>query len=121
MARRIVTADKHPARKSFQALRIAVNQELDVLSKGLDEAFELLSVGGRLSVITFHSLEDRMVKQRMNSWCTGCTCPPEFPVCVCGNKPKAKLIYKKGLAPSDEELERNPRARSARLRVCEKL
>ena len=113
--------DKHPARKSFQALRIAVNQELDALSKGLDEAFELLSVGGRLSVITFHSLEDRMVKQRMNSWCTGCTCPPEFPVCVCGNKPKAKLIYKKGLSPSEEELENNLRARSARLRVCEKL
>jgi len=113
--------EKHPARKSFQALRIAVNEELDALSEGLDEAFELLNKGGRLAIITFHSLEDRMVKQRMNSWCTGCTCPPQFPVCVCGNLPKAKLVYKKGLSPSEEELERNLRARSARLRVCEKL
>ncbi|WP_195985846.1 16S rRNA (cytosine(1402)-N(4))-methyltransferase RsmH [Clostridium sp. D33t1_170424_F3] len=108
----------HPARKTFQALRIEVNGELDCLSKGLDAAFSLLRPGGRLAVITFHSLEDRMVKQRMASWCQGCTCPPDFPVCVCGKKPKAKLLYKKGLAPSEAELEYNPRSRSARLRVC---
>ena len=111
----------HPARRTFQALRIEVNHELDVLSQGLDEAFELLRPGGRLAVITFHSLEDRMVKQRMASWCQGCICPPDFPVCVCGRKPRAELIYKKGLAPSPQELERNPRARSARLRVCRKI
>ncbi len=111
----------HPARKTFQALRIEVNGELEQLSKALDAAFALLKPGGRLAVITFHSLEDRMVKQRMNSWCQGCTCPPEFPICVCHNTPKAKLIYKKGLSPSQQELEENPRSRSARLRVCEKL
>lgn len=110
----------HPARKTFQALRIAVNGELDQLSRGLDVAFDLLKSGGRLAVITFHSLEDRMVKQRMQSWCTGCTCPSDFPVCVCGNTPKATLIYKKGLSPTQQELQKNPRSRSARLRVCEK-
>lgn len=111
----------HPARKTFQALRIAVNGELDRLSEGLDAAFSLLRPGGRLAVITFHSLEDRIVKRRMNEWCTGCTCPPDFPICVCGKKPRAELVYKKGLAPSAEELEENPRARSSRLRVCTKL
>lgn len=114
-------AEGHPARRTFQALRIAVNGELDALKKGLAAAFGLLKSGGRLSVITFHSLEDRIVKQQMNKWCEGCTCPKDFPVCVCGNKPKGKLIYKKGLAPSEEELRKNPRARSARLRVIEKL
>ncbi|MCI5728492.1 MAG: 16S rRNA (cytosine(1402)-N(4))-methyltransferase RsmH [Clostridia bacterium] len=111
----------HPARKTFQALRIAVNGELDRLNEGLDAAFSVLRTGGILSVITFHSLEDRMVKQRMASWCEGCTCPPEFPVCVCGKKPRAELLYKKGLSASEEELQENPRARSARLRVCRKL
>lgn len=111
----------HPARKTFQALRIEVNGELDKLSQGLDAAFSVLKPGGRLAVITFHSLEDRIVKQRMAQWCTGCTCPPDFPVCVCGNKPKAELVFKKGLAPTQEELEQNPRSRSARLRVCTKL
>lgn len=111
----------HPARKTFQALRIAVNGELDKLSEGLDAAFSLLKPGGRLAVITFHSLEDRMVKQRMASWCEGCTCPPDFPVCVCGKKPMARLLYKRGLAPDAEELQQNPRSRSARLRACEKL
>ncbi len=111
----------HPARKTFQALRIAVNGELDKLSEGLDAAFSLLKPGGRLAVITFHSLEDRMVKQRMASWCEGCTCPPDFPVCVCGKKPMARLLYKRGLAPGAEELQQNPRSRSARLRACEKL
>lgn len=111
----------HPARQTFQALRIAVNGELDRLSEGLDAAFSLLRPGGRLAVITFHSLEDRIVKQRMARWCEGCTCPPDFPVCVCGKKPRAELVYKKGLAPGEEELRENPRSRSARLRVCTKL
>lgn len=115
-----VRREGHPARKTFQALRIEVNGELDRLKEGLEAAFGLLTPGGRLSVITFHSLEDRIVKQQMNTWCRGCTCPPDFPVCVCGNKPKGRLIYKKGLAPRDEELELNPRARSSRLRVIEK-
>lgn len=114
-------AEGHPARKTFQALRIAVNGELDRLSEGLEAAFSLLATGGRLAVITFHSLEDRMVKQKMNEWCTGCTCPPDFPVCVCGKKPRAELVYKKGLAPTEQEIQENPRARSARLRVCTKL
>ncbi len=116
-----VRRDGHPARKTFQALRIAVNRELEVLEKGLDGAFELLSKGGRLAVITFHSLEDRIVKQKMASWCTGCTCPKDFPVCVCGNKPKAKLINRKPIVASELELEQNVRSRSAKLRVCEKL
>lgn len=111
----------HPARKTFQALRIAVNGELDRLSEGLEAAFELLHPAGRLAVITFHSLEDRMVKRQMAQWCQGCTCPKDFPVCVCGNKPKGRLVYKKGLAPSEEEVRENPRARSARLRVFEKF
>jgi 16S rRNA (cytosine1402-N4)-methyltransferase len=111
----------HPARKTFQALRIEVNGELDRLSQGLDAAFSVLRPGGRLAVITFHSLEDRIVKQRMALWCTGCTCPPDFPVCVCGKKPKAELLFKKGKSPSEAELEQNPRSRSARLRVCVKL
>lgn len=110
----------HPARKTFQALRIQVNGELDRLSEGLDAAFDLLKPGGRLAVITFHSLEDRIVKQRMADWCTGCICPPDFPVCVCGRKPKADLLYKKGVSPNEEEVEENPRCRSARLRVCVK-
>ena len=116
-----VRRDGHPARKSFQAIRIAVNHELDVLESGLQGAFELLKKGGRLSVITFHSLEDRIVKQFMRDKAQGCTCPKDFPVCVCGNKPKVKIITRKPILPSDEELERNPRARSAKLRVCEKL
>ncbi|MBQ6625986.1 MAG: 16S rRNA (cytosine(1402)-N(4))-methyltransferase RsmH [Ruminococcus sp.] len=116
-----VRRDGHPARKTFQALRIAVNHELDVLESGLDDAFELLNKGGRLAVITFHSLEDRIVKQKMASWCVGCTCPKEFPVCVCGNKPKAKLINRKPIVATAEELEINVRSRSAKLRVCEKL
>lgn len=112
--------DKHPARKTFQALRIAVNGELDRLSEGLDGAFYSLKTGGRLSVITFHSLEDRMVKQRMNSWCEGCTCPKDFPVCVCGNKPEAKLVLRKPAEAGEEELRLNPRSRSAKLRCCER-
>lgn len=114
-------AEGHPARKTFQALRIAVNGELDRLQEGLKAGFELLKPGGRLAVITFHSLEDRIVKQQMHDWCQGCICPKDFPVCVCGRKPRGKLVYKKGLAPSPKEVEENPRARSARLRVIEKL
>lgn len=111
----------HPARKTFQALRIAVNGELDRLEEGLKAGFSLLNPGGRLAVITFHSLEDRIVKRQMQDWCQGCICPKDFPVCVCGRKPQGKLIYKKGLAPSEKEVAENPRARSARLRVIEKL
>lgn len=111
----------HPARRVFQALRIAVNGELDALSEGLDSAFSLLRQGGRLAVITFHSLEDRMVKQRMQEWGRGCTCPPDFPVCVCGKKPRARFITRKPIEASRAELDENPRSRSAKLRICEKL
>lgn len=113
--------DGHPARKTFQALRIAVNNELDRLSEGLDNAFSSLAQGGRLSIITFHSLEDRMVKQRMKKWCEGCTCPKDFPICVCGKKPSAKIITRKPVEACKDELEENPRSRSAKLRCCEKL
>jgi 16S rRNA (cytosine1402-N4)-methyltransferase len=111
--------DSHPARKTFQAIRIEVNGELDKLSRALDEAFDCLNSGGRLSIITFHSLEDRMVKEKFNNWCNPCTCPKEFPVCVCGKKPLGKLPFK-AIAPSEEELKENPRARSSRLRTFEK-
>ncbi len=113
--------DKNPARRTFQALRIAVNGELDALSEGLEVLFEALRPGGRMCIITFHSLEDRLVKQRFRQWATACTCPPEFPVCVCGGKAKAKLITKKPLEASAQEQEQNRRARSAKLRVIEKL
>ena len=116
-----VRRDGHPARKTFQAIRIAVNDELNVLSRGLDDAFKLLGKGGRLAVITFHSLEDRIVKQKMAGWCQGCTCPKDFPVCVCGNKPKARLVNKKPVCANETELTKNPRARSAKLRICEKI
>lgn len=113
--------EKHPARKTFQAIRIAVNDEFGQLERGLASAFEMLNTGGRLSVITFHSIEDRIVKQAMAAWCTGCTCPKDFPVCVCGNKPKARLINRKPIEADNEELESNKRSRSAKLRGCEKL
>ncbi len=116
-----VRRDGHPARKTFQALRIAVNDELGELQKGLDGAFEMLGSGGRMAVITFHSLEDRIVKQKMAEWCAGCTCPKDFPICVCGNKPKAKLISRKPICANETELAQNPRARSAKLRICEKI
>ena len=113
--------EKNPCRKTFQAIRIEVNNELGSLSEGLDSAFDLLKTGGRLAVITFHSLEDRLVKQRFASFCQGCTCPPEFPVCVCGKKPRGKLINKKPIEPSEEEQRINPRSRSAKLRIIEKI
>ena len=112
--------DGHPARKVFQALRIAVNGELDCLSRALDTAFRCLKVGGRLAVITFHSLEDRMVKQRFAELCKGCTCPSDFPMCVCGKTPAARLILRRPAEASEEELTQNPRSRSARLRCIEK-
>lgn len=113
--------DGHPARRVFQALRIAVNAELDCLSEALDVAFKQLKVGGRLAVITFHSLEDRMVKQRFAEFCTGCTCPPSFPVCVCGKQPAGRLVLRKPVEASEQELAENPRSRSAKLRCIEKL
>lgn len=116
-----VRREGHPARKTFQALRIEVNGELTQLENGLDEAFEMLSPKGRLAVISFHSLEDRIVKQKMTSWCKGCTCPKDFPVCVCGNVPKAKLVNRKPIEATQEELDKNPRSRSAKLRICEKI
>ena len=112
--------DGHPARKTFQALRIEVNGELDKLDKALDGMFDVLNPGGRLAIITFHSLEDRIVKKRFNSFCEGCTCPPEFPVCVCGKTPRGKLPFK-SISPKNDEVDENFRAHSARLRAVEKL
>ena len=112
---------QHPAKRSFQAIRIAVNDELGAVETVMKDAVSCLNPGGRLAIITFHSLEDRIVKNGMVAASKGCTCPPNFPVCVCGNKPKVKLITRKPITASDEELERNPRSRSAKLRVCEKL
>ena len=112
--------DGHPARKSFQALRIQVNGEIDKLETALDYMFERLNVGGRLAIITFHSLEDRVVKNKFKKFCEGCICPPEFPVCVCGRVPKGKIPFKP-VTPSKNEIEENSRARSAKLRVIEKI
>ncbi len=112
--------DSHPARRTFQAIRIEVNGELKELENALDDALDCLSSGGRIAVITFHSLEDRIVKEKFASWTKGCTCPKDFPICVCGNKPKGKLPFK-SKTPSVKELEENPRARSSRLRVFEKF
>ena len=114
--------EKNPCKRTFQALRIAVNSELDALSQGLDEAFDLLAPGGRLCIITFHSLEDRMVKQKFAALCQGCICPPEFPVCVCGHTPEGKLVPRRQpILPSRQELEENRRSQSAKLRVIEKI
>ncbi len=113
--------DKHPARRVFQALRIAVNDELGCLSRALDKAFDLLDVGGRLAIITFHSLEDRMVKQRFAEWRQGCVCPPQAPVCVCGRTPAAEAVTRKPVRATEQELNDNPRSRSATLRCVKKL
>lgn len=111
---------QHPAKRTFQAIRIAVNDELNSVSKAMDAAIPCLNPGGRLAVITFHSLEDRIVKNAMAAAAKGCTCPPEFPVCVCGRKPQVTVLTRKPIVSGEEELERNPRARSAKLRICEK-
>lgn len=112
---------QHPAKRSFQAIRIAVNDELGAVSRMMQAAVGRLNPGGRLAVITFHSLEDRIVKSEMQQAARGCTCPPEFPVCVCGKKPLVKLVTRKPIVSGRAELEENPRARSAKLRVAEKL
>ena len=113
--------EKNPCRKTFQAIRIEVNRELDVLETALQAGFDRLKIGGHFSVITFHSLEDRIVKNRFKEFCTGCTCPPEFPVCVCGKLPRGRLITKKPITASEEELAANVRSRSAKLRIIEKI
>ena len=112
---------QHPAKRSFQAIRVAVNDELGEVERMLDSALDLLKPGGRLAVISFHSLEDRLVKNAFAGWARGCTCPPDFPVCVCGKTPRAKLIGRRPIGAGPEELEENPRARSAKLRLAEKL
>ena len=112
---------QHPAKRSFQAIRIAVNDELNSVAKVMEDAIPRLNRGGRLAVITFHSLEDRIVKNAMASAAKGCTCPPNFPVCVCGKKPQVKPVNRKPIVSGEEELQRNPRARSAKLRICEKM
>ena len=116
-----VRREKNPCKKTFQAIRIEVNNELGELSQALDKAFEVLNPGGRLAIITFHSLEDRLVKQRFATFTQGCICPPEFPVCVCGRTPRAKLVNKKPIEPSAAELESNNRSHSAKLRIIEKI
>ena len=111
----------HPAKRSFQAIRIEVNGELDVIEPAIRAAVARLNKGGRVAIITFHSLEDRIVKQTFASLAQGCTCPKDFPICVCGNKPTVKIVTRKPILPSKTELEENPRSRSAKLRVAEKL
>ncbi len=112
---------QHPAKRSFQAIRIAVNDELGAVEKVMQDAVECLAPGGRLCIITFHSLEDRIVKNGMATAAKGCDCPPHFPVCVCGKKPKVRILTRKPIVSGEEELDRNPRARSAKLRICEKI
>lgn len=113
--------DQHPAKRSFQAIRIEVNAELDVIAPAIESAAKLLRPGGRIAIITFHSLEDRIVKQTYTRLATGCTCPRDFPVCVCGHKPTLALTHRKPILPSAQELEENPRSRSAKLRIAERV
>ena len=112
---------QHPAKRSFQAIRIAVNDELGAVREAMEKAIDCLNPGGRLAVITFHSLEDRIVKAAFQQAAQGCTCPKDFPVCICGKKPKVRLTPRKPILPDEREIEENPRARSAKLRVCEKI
>ncbi len=112
---------QHPAKRSFQAIRIAVNDELGAVERVMADAIDCLAPGGRLCVITFHSLEDRIVKNGMAAAAKGCDCPPNFPVCVCGKKPRVRIVTRKPIVSGQEELDRNPRARSAKLRICEKI
>ncbi len=121
MPQKALREKQHPAKRTFQAIRIAVNDELGAVGEAMDKAIDSLAVGGRLAVITFHSLEDRIVKDAFKRAAQGCICPKEFPVCVCGNLPKVALITRKPIVPSETEIAHNPRARSAKLRVCEKL
>ena len=121
MPKKMLAVGHHPAKKSFQAIRIEVNSELAVIPPVIDSAVERMNPGGRIAIISFHSLEDRCVKQCYLKNAQGCTCPPEFPVCICGNKPKIAVITKKPMLPSKEELEANHRSHSAKLRVAEKL
>ena len=121
MPARALKEKQHPAKRTFQAIRIAVNDELSSVDRMLQAAVPRLNRGGRLAVITFHSLEDRIVKTGLRAFATGCTCPPDFPVCVCGKTPDVKWISKKPILPSQREIEENPRARSAKLRVAERL
>ena len=111
----------HPAKRTFQAIRIEVNKELSVIAPAIRSAVDLLGEGGRIAIITFHSLEDRIVKQEFAKFTKGCTCPKDFPICVCGNKPRLKLVSSKPILPSSEELEENSRSHSAKLRVAEKI
>lgn len=113
--------EKNPCKRSFQAIRIAVNGEFDALQEGLQAAFSCLNPGGRLVILTFHSLEDRMVKRQFTEWCRGCTCPPDFPQCVCGNLPKAKMVRRKVMIATEQELAENQRSHSAKLRILEKI
>ena len=117
---KIQAAGGHPAKRTFQAIRIELNKELDVLRDSLDGMIDLLDDGGRLCIITFHSLEDRIVKTIFRKNENPCTCPPDFPVCVCGKKSKGKVITRKPILPSDEEMETNPRSKSAKLRIFER-
>ena len=116
-----VRREKNPCKKTFQAIRIEVNSELEHLSIALDKAFDVLNVGGRLCIITFHSLEDRLVKQRFAGCCKGCICPPDFPQCVCGRTQRGKLVNRKPIVADENELEKNNRSRSAKLRIIEKI
>ena len=113
--------NKHPAKRTFQAIRIETNNELGILEKFVNDAFDMLKIGGRMSIITFHSLEDRLIKNIYKNLVGGCICPSEFPVCMCGRTEKARIITKKPIIPTDEELQENARARSAKLRVIEKI
>ena len=112
---------QHPAKRTFQAIRIEVNHELDVIKPAIKTAISRLNPGGRIVIMTFHSLEDRIVKTTFNKYAQGCTCPKDFPICVCGNKPKIKMINKKPITASQEELEQNSRSKCAKLRIAEKL